>query len=78
MNMNAVEFRRNPGHAGERVPAAEVARLNALVRGERNEEHEHGGARGRRGRGRGGGRERGRGRGRGREPIIRRPPRTNV
>ena len=59
VNMNAIEFRQNPGHIGERVPAAEVARLNALVRGERYEENEHGQAQGRRGRGRG--RHRGRG-----------------
>ena len=53
VDMNAVEFRPNPGHDGERVPVAEVARLNALVSGERIDEREHGRARGRRGRGRG-------------------------
>ena len=53
LDMNAVEFRPNPTYAGERVPAAEIARLNALVRGERQEEDLHGRARGRRGRGRG-------------------------
>ena len=62
VDMNAVEFRPDPGHAGERVPAAEIARLNALVRGERHEEEEHGGDRARgvpgRGRGRGRGRRR--------------------
>lgn len=52
VDMNAVEFRPNPVHDGERVPATEVARLNALVRGERYDEHEHGRARGGRGRGR--------------------------
>ena len=66
VDMNAVEFRPNPGHDGERVPAAEVARLNALVRGERYEEHEHGRARGQRGRGRG------------RGNMRRRPVRRNV
>jgi hypothetical protein len=60
VDMNAVEFRRNPGHDGERVPAAEVARLNALVSGERIDEREHGRARGRRGRGKGRGHIRGR------------------
>ena len=58
LDMNAVEFRPNPGHAGERVHVAEIARLNALVRGERHEEEEHGRDRARRGRGRGRGRER--------------------
>jgi hypothetical protein len=66
VNMNGVEFRGNPGHVGERVPAAEVARLNALVRGERFEEQHLGRARGRRGRGRG----------RGRGHIARGRPRT--
>ena len=60
VDMNAVEFRPNPGNDGERVPAAEVARLNALVSGERYEEHENGRARVRRGRGRGRGHIRGR------------------
>ena len=58
IDMNAVEFRPDPGHAGERVPAAEIARLNALVRGERHEEEEHGGDRGRGVPGRGRGRRR--------------------
>jgi hypothetical protein len=67
LDMNAVEFHPNPGNVGERVPAAEIARLNALVRGERHQEEEHGRDLGRRGpgRGRGRGRRRGRGRGRG-------------
>ena len=68
VNMNAMEFRRNPGQPGERVPAAEVARLNALVRGERYEEHEHGRAL----------RRRGRGRGRGRGGIRRRAAQPNM
>ena len=68
VNMNAMEFRRNPGQPGERVPAAEVERLNALVRGERYEEHEHGRAR----------RRRGRGRGRGRGGIRRRAAQPNM
>ena len=42
LDMNAVEFRPNPVNAGERVPATEIARLNALVRGERHEEDERG------------------------------------
>ena len=58
VDMNAVEFRPIPGHAGERVPAAEIARLNALVRGERHEDDGHGRDRGRRGRGRGRGKRR--------------------
>ena len=70
VDMNAVEFRPNLAHAGERVPAAEVARLNALVRGERYEEHERGRPGGQRGRGRG--------RGRGRAGIRRRLNRRNV
>lgn len=63
VNMNSVEFRQPVGAAGERVPAAEVARLNALVRGERYEEEEHGRNRG----------QVGRGPGRGRGRIRRRP-----
>ena len=58
VDMNAVEYRPNPTLAGERVPAAEIARLNALVRGERHEEAENGRGRGRRGGGRGRGRRR--------------------
>ena len=58
LDMNALEFRPNLANAGERVPAAEIARLNALVRGDRDQEDERGQARGRRGRGRG---QRGRG-----------------
>jgi hypothetical protein len=60
VDMNAVEFRPNPGNDGERVPAAEVARLNALVSGERHDEHERKQPWGRRGRGRGRGGIRGR------------------
>jgi hypothetical protein len=41
LDMNAVEFHPNPGHAGEPVPAAEIARLNALVRGEGHQEEEN-------------------------------------
>jgi hypothetical protein len=33
VDMNAAEFRTNLMHAGETVPAAEMARLNALVGG---------------------------------------------
>ena len=54
LDMNAVEFQRNPTNAGERVPAAEIARLNALVRGERHEDAQYGRAREQRGRGRAG------------------------
>ena len=53
VDMNAVEFHPNLTLAGERVPAAEIARLDALVRGERHDEAENGRGRGRRGRGRG-------------------------
>ena len=58
LDMNAVEFRPNPGHAGEAVPVAEIARLNALVRGDGHQEGEHGRVQGRRGPGRGRGRRR--------------------
>jgi hypothetical protein len=34
VDMNAAEFRTHLMHAGETVPAAEMARLNALVGGE--------------------------------------------
>lgn len=54
LDMNAIDFWRRPTNAGERVPAAEVARLNALVQGERHKHEVYGRAR-----------ERGRGRGRG-------------
>lgn len=64
LDMNAPVFRPNLPNAGERVPDAEIARLNALVRGERHGDAQHGRARARRG-------ARGRGRGRGR---IRRNP----
>ena len=58
LDMNAVEFRPDPLHVGERVPAAEIARLNALIRGERLQEEPALRDRGRRGRGRGRGRRR--------------------
>ena len=51
LDMDAMEFRPNPRYAGERVPAAEIARLNALVRGERHEEDQHGRGQAHRGRG---------------------------
>ena len=51
VDMNAPEFCPQVRYAGEAVPAAEVARLNALVQGERQVEHIRG-----RGRGRGRGR----------------------
>lgn len=70
LDMNAIEFRPHPGHVGARVPAAEVARLNALVRGERYEEHDEGRAPGQRGRGMG--------MGRARAGMRRRLPRRNV
>jgi hypothetical protein len=72
VDMNAMEFRPNPGHEGERVPAVEVARLNALVSGERYDDNEPGRARGGRGRGRGRGRGQGRGRGHIRGRLVRR------
>ena len=53
IDMNAAEFRPLVRYAGEAVPAAEIARLNALVRGERHQEHLHGRHRAPRGRGRG-------------------------
>jgi hypothetical protein len=71
LDMNAMHFRPNPVNAGEAVPAAEIARLNALVAGDGHEILRHAGANGRRGRGKG------RGRGRGRGGIRRRAPRRN-
>ena len=53
VDMNAEEFHPNMPLAGERVPAAEIARLDALVRDGRHEEPGNGRGRGRRGRGRG-------------------------
>lgn len=53
LDMNAAEFRPLAAHAGEAVPAAEIARLNALVQGERHQEPRRGRAQLRRGRGRG-------------------------
>lgn len=52
-DMNGAEFRTNFIPSGERVPAAEMARLNALVRGEPNEVIQNVRAHGQRGRGRG-------------------------
>ena len=53
VDMNAAQFRPNPTNAGEAVPAAEIARLNALVGGNGHEIGQHAGAAGQRGRGRG-------------------------
>ena len=53
LDMNAAEFRPHLLNDGERVPAAEIARLNALVRGEGHQEQQHGRAHAPRGRGRG-------------------------
>ena len=53
LDMNAYEFRPNLMHAGEPVPAAEMARLNALVRGEGVEAEQHARGHVQRGRGRG-------------------------
>lgn len=66
VDMNAAEFRTNLMHAGETVPAAEMARLNALVGGEgqHNAPNARGPAR--------------RGRGRGRAGRRRRLPRRNL
>ena len=52
VDMNAEQFRPNPTNAGEAVPAAEIARLNALVGGDGHEIGNHARATGRRGRGR--------------------------
>lgn len=52
-DMNAAEFRPLVRQAGEAVPAAEIARLNALVTGERLPEQQRGRAQAPRGRGRG-------------------------
>ena len=49
MDMNAAQFRPDPGNAGEAVPAAEIAMLNALVGGDRLQNAEHARANGRRG-----------------------------
>jgi hypothetical protein len=65
LDLNAAEFRPHLLHAGEAVPAAEIARLNALVRGERHPERQRGLA------------QAPRGRGRGRRTNRRRPPRRN-
>ena len=68
VDMNAYEFRPNLMHDGETVPAAEMARLNALVRGEDNLDGQQARVRG----------QRGRGRGRGRGARRRRLPRRNT
>ena len=52
VDMNAAEFRPNILNVGERVPAAEMARLNALVMGEPRPDAQHGIDPGQRGRGR--------------------------
>ena len=52
VDMNAAQFRPNPTNAGEAVPAAEIARLNALVGGDGHHFGQHAAAVGRRGRGR--------------------------
>ena len=46
LDMNAATFRANLMHAGEAVPAAEMARLNALVRGEGPQDGQHARAQG--------------------------------
>ena len=51
LDMNAAEFRPHMMNVGEPVPAAEMARLNALIRGEAPLEGEHARAPGQRGRG---------------------------
>ena len=53
LDMNAAEFRTNLMQAGETVPAAEMARLNALVRGEGHQNGQIARGTGRMGRGRG-------------------------
>ena len=53
MDMNAAQFRPHPTNAGEAVPAAEIARLNALVGGDGHQIAQNARANGRRGRGRG-------------------------
>ena len=59
VDMNAAEFRPNLMNAGERVPAADIAWLNALVRGEGRPDGQHARAPVQRGRGKGrGGRRR--------------------
>ena len=59
VDMNAAEFRPNLMNAGERVPAADIAWLNALVRGEGRPYGQHARAPVQRGRGKGrGGRRR--------------------
>jgi hypothetical protein len=52
VDMNAIEFRTNLMQAGKTVPAVEMARLNALVRGEGHENGPNAKGIARRGRGR--------------------------
>ena len=68
VDLNAAEFRPNMMLDGENVPAAEMARLNALVRGEGNPEGHHTRVHV----------QRGRGQGRGRGGRRRRLPRRNM
>ena len=49
LDMNTAQFRPNPLNAGEAVPAAEIARLNALVGGDAHLNGQHARAAGRRG-----------------------------
>lgn len=53
LDLNAYEFRPNLMHVGEPVPTAEMARLNALVRGEGNQDGQHARVHVQMGRGRG-------------------------
>ena len=53
LDMNAAEFRTNFMQAGETVPTAELARLNALVKGEGHQNDQIARGTGRMGRGRG-------------------------
>lgn len=61
LDMNAAEFHTNLINAGETVPAAEMARLNALVRGEGHPNGQNARGNGRMGSGRGRGIRRRRG-----------------
>ena len=56
VDMNATDFRTNLMNVGETVPATEMARLNALVRGDAMEDGQHARAHGQRTLGRGRGR----------------------
>ena len=53
VDMNAAEFRTNLLQVGETFPAAEMARFNALVRGEAQDDGQHARPQGQRGRGKG-------------------------